>query len=255
MDLSFGTILILVPACFIIALAYAMVGLGGGTGYIAIMTLVGVPGERLASTALVLNIVVTGAALLRYGLAGRIRSRVFLPFLALGLPMAFFGGSLRVPSHVFDAILCFALIVVALAMLKSARAPEEVLSPSLGKIWLYGLLSGSAIGFASGFLGIGGGVFLGPLVLFLKWAGAKEVAAMNSLFILLVSLVGLLAHGIKGSISLYLVAPLALAVLAGGLLGAHLGETRLQPATLKKVFAVIIFVAAVKAGFSAAGFA
>ncbi len=252
MDMCPWTVAILVPLCLAVATAYAMVGLGGGTGYLAIMTLVGVPSEQMAPTALVLNVVVTGAAMLRYGLAGRIRMRVFLPFLTPAMPAAFLGGLLRVEARVFDGILCAALVAIALAMLASARKGEEVVSPPRAALWPVGIGVGGAIGFLSGFLGVGGGVFLGPVVLFLKWAGTREVAAMNSLFILVVSAVGLAAHGAKGSLALCLIAPLVAAVFAGGLLGAHLGETRLRASTIKRVFAVIILVAAVKAGWSAA---
>lgn len=253
MDVDPWTLAILTPLCLVVATAYSTVGLGGGTGYLAIMTLVGVPSNRMASTALVLNIVVTGAALLRYGIAGRLRMRVFLPFLVAAVPAAFVGGLLTVRGRVFDAILCAALVGVAGAMFLSARAEERTVAPPGPTLWSVGAGVGGTIGFLSSLLGIGGGVFLGPVVLFLRWAGAREVAAMNSLFILVVSAVGLAAHGMRGSLSYCFVAPLAAAVLVGGLLGSHLGETRLKASTIKRVFAVIILVAGVKAGLSAAG--
>lgn len=253
MDGDLWTLAILAPLCLAVATAYSMVGLGGGTGYLAIMTLAGVPSDRMASTALLLNLLVTGAALLRYGLAGRLRMRVFLPFLVAAVPAAFMGGLLTVQARLFDAVLCAALVVVAGAMFLSARRGEQVSEPPRKTLWSTGIGVGGLIGFLSGFLGVGGGVFLGPVVLFLQWAGAREVAAMNSLFILVVSAVGLAAHGMKGSLSPGFVAPLVAAVLVGGLLGSHLGETRLKASTLKRVFAVIILVAGVKAGLSAAG--
>jgi len=247
------TLAILVPVCAVVAAAYAMVGLGGGTGYLAIMTLLGVPSQWLASTALMLNIVVTGAALLRYGVSGRLRRRVFWPFLLAATPTAFLGGLVEMQERSFQAALAVALLAVAVAMLWTARTQEQVLEPPRSRLWAVGVVGGGSIGFLSGFLGIGGGVFLGPLVLFLKWAGAREVAAMNSLFILVVSIVGLAAHGVKGSISLVLVGPLAFAVFAGGLAGAHLAETRLSASTLKRVFAGIILLAAIRAALGAAG--
>lgn len=252
-DVDPWTLAILTPLCLAVATAYSTVGLGGGTGYLAIMTLVGVPSNRMASTALVLNVVVTGAALLRYGLAGRLRMRLFFPFLVAAIPASFLGGLVRVQAHVFDAVLCAALVVVAGAMFLSARAEGRTVVPSRATLWSVGTGVGGTIGFLSGFLGIGGGVFLGPVVLFLRWAAPREVAAMNSLFILVVSAVGLAAHGMKGSLSFCFVAPLVAAVLVGGLLGSHLGETRLKASTLKRVFAVIILMAGVKAGLSAAG--
>lgn len=253
MDVDPWTLAILTPLCLVVATAYSTVGLGGGTGYLAIMTLVGVAPDQMPSTALVLNVVVTGAALLRYGLAGRLRMRVFLPFLLAAVPAAFLGGLLTVHARVFQAVLCAALVAVAGAMFLSARAEERTVVPSGPTLWSVGIGVGGPIGFLSGFLGVGGGVFLGPVVLFLKWAGPREVAAMNSLLILVVSAVGLAAHGMKGSLSFCFVAPLVAAVLVGGLVGSHLGETRLKASTLTRVFAVIILVAGVKAGLSAAG--
>jgi uncharacterized membrane protein YfcA len=102
-------------------------------------------------------------------------------------------------------------------------------------------------------LGIGGGVFLGPFVLLLHWADPRETAAMTSSYILVLSLAGLAAHGTRGVIEATLVWPLGVAVLIGGLIGAQLAETRLEAATVKRIFSVIILVAAVKAGLGAIG--
>ncbi len=111
--------------------------------------------------------------------------------------------------------------------------------------------AGIAIGLASGFLGIGGGIFLGPLILLLGWAGPREVAAMSSATVLILSIAGLAAHGLRGAVDLHIAAPLGVAVLIGGLAGAHLAETRLSAAALKRLFAVIILIAAARAAFSA----
>lgn len=253
LPIDWPTLLALIPLTFLVAAAYSSVGLGGGTGYLAIMTLLGVPSENLASTALLLNIVVTATALLRYGIAGRIDLTLFMPFLLPAVPLSFVAGLWAVHGRLFDAILAVVLVVVALATAYSARSQEATSRPRPSHLWTVGPLTGGLVGFVSGLLGVGGGVFLGPIVLLLRWAGPKEVAAMNSLFILVVSLAGLMAHGIRGSISLCLVVPLVISVLLGGLLGSHLGETRLSARALKRIFAVIILVAAIRAGFRAFG--
>ena len=250
LEFSYSQVIILVPLTFIVAFAYATVGLGGGTGYLAIMSLVGVTPTLMTPTALLLNIVVTGAALLRYGLAHRIRWRIFLPFLLFALPASFAGGLIKSSERTFHAILAMALFAVSISMFYSARGEEKVKEPKTSTLWGVGVVTGAAIGFISGFLGIGGGVFLGPLVLLLHWAGAKEVAAMNSLLILTVSTTALIAQGVSKGISLYFSLPLAIAVLIGGILGAHVGETRLSPLTLRRIFALIILIAGVKAGIS-----
>lgn len=251
-SLSLGLMLILVPLVFLVAGAYASVGLGGGTGYLAVMTLVGLPAAGMAPTALLLNLVVTGAALLRFGLAGRLKGRLFLPFLLPAIPAAFLGGLVTADRRIFLAVLAVTLAVAALTMLRFApKAREHGLPPDRARLLLVALPAGAAIGFLSGFLGIGGGVFLGPLILFLGWAGHRETAAMNSALILVISAVALAAHGLKGGVSLTLVAPLALAALLGGLAGATFAEKKLSARAFQRIFAAIILVAAFKAGYDA----
>jgi len=243
--------LLLVPLCALVAAAYAAVGLGGGTGYLALMTLFGMDTASMPSTALLLNVVVTGAAMLRFGLAGRLQPRLLLPFLLPAIPAAFAGGLITAPRRLFLAVLAAGLVAAAVAMLRSARTPDDPSPPTPFRLWAVAIPAGLAIGGASGFLGIGGGVFLGPLVLLLGWAAPREVAAMSSATVFTLSIAGLAAHGLRGSIDLQIAGPLAVAVLVGGLAGAHLAETRLSAAALKRLFAVIILVAAARAAFTA----
>ncbi len=245
------TLLILVPLCALVAAAYAAVGLGGGTGYLALMTLFGIATAAMPSTALLLNIVVTGAALLRFGIAGRLSPRLLAPFLLTAIPAAFAGGFVAAPRRFFLAMLALGLVAAAVAMLRSAASTDNPAPPTTLRLWAVALPAGLLIGLASGFLGIGGGVFLGPLVLLLGWAGPREVAAMSSATVLTLSIAGLAAHGLRGSIDLQIAGPLAVAVLLGGLAGAHLAETRLSATGLKRLFAIIILVAAVRAALSA----
>lgn len=243
---------VLIPSFLVVAAAYASVGLGGGSGYLAIMALVSVPFEFMPSTALSLNILVTGAALARYGLAGRIRIRLFLPFLLPALPAAFLGGLLIAPKDVFMGSMGVMLTLAAVAMFITAST-DHVKQPATWKLWTVGVPAGFGVGLASGFLGIGGGVFLGPLILLLGWASPRETAPMNSLVVLMVSAFGLVGQGIRGTISLELLAPLAAAVLLGGLIGSHVGATRLSAATLKRVLATIVLVAGLRALLTALG--
>lgn len=246
-----ATLLFLIPLCALVAAAYAAVGLGGGTGYLALMTLFGVATETMPSTALALNVVVTGAALLRFGVAGRMRWHLFLPFLLPAIPAAFLGGLIVAPRGLFLGMLAVGLAAAGAAMLRSATSPTIPTPPSTVRLWAVAVPAGLLIGLASGFLGIGGGVFLGPLVLLLGWTGPRETAAMSSATVLTLSAVGLAAHGLRGSIDLEIAAPLAGAVLVGGLVGAHIAETRLSAVAIKRLFAVIVLVAAVRAGFAA----
>jgi uncharacterized membrane protein YfcA len=244
----------LCPLFAVVATAYSAVGLGGGTGYVAIMVLAGLPAQNIPSTALLLNLGVTGASLCRYGLAGRVKAGLLAPFLVPAIPAAFVGGLCRTPHRVFFVVLAVALLLAAGATFWSARQPEKELRQARLRTRLaVGIPCGVVIGFVSGLVGIGGGVFVGPLILSLRWAGTKEVAAMNALLVFVLSAVGLIGHGIRGAVSLYLVVPFVIATLAGGMLGAHIGERMLSPAILRKVFATIILVAGLKAVIDALG--
>lgn len=242
---------LLVPLCALVAAAYAAVGLGGGTGYLAVMTLFGVETEAMPSTALILNIIVTGAALMRFGIAGRLRVALLAPFLIAAIPAAFVGGLIDAPKRIFLAVLAVGLTAAAAAMLKTAASSDNPVAPSTARLWAVAIPSGIAIGLASGFLGIGGGIFLGPLILLLGWAGPREVAAINSATVLILSVAGLAAHGLRGAVDLQIALPLGVAVLVGGVAGAHLAETRLSAAAIKRLFAVIVLIAAVRAAISA----
>lgn len=187
--LSLGLLLVLIPVIALVAGAYASVGLGGSTGYLAVMTLLGMSASEMAPTALLLNIVVTSAALLRFGMAGRMKWGLFLPFLIPSIPAAFIGGIVTADRRLFFALMAAALAIASIGMLKSAaKAEEKEAGPGRFLLIAVAIPSGIVIGLLSGFLGIGGGVFLG-------WAGPRQVAAMNSALILVLSSVALSAHG------------------------------------------------------------
>jgi uncharacterized protein len=245
-------ILVLSPLIAVIAGAYAAVGLGGGSGYVAIMVLVGMPSRFVPSTALLLNLVVTGAALVRFGLAGRLRTKVLLPFLLPAIPAAVAGGHYQAPQRTLLLVLSISLLAAAAATFRSAAASEASQRQAgwFARL-LIGVPLGTLIGFLSGFVGIGGGVFLGPAILLLRWAGAKEVAAMNAIVVLCLSAAGLLGQGLRGSFSVSLFLPFALAALIGGVLGAHLAERKLSPRTLRLVLASLVLLAGLKAAVDA----
>ena len=123
-------------------------------------------------------------------------------------------------------MLAVGLTAAAIAMLKTAGAPEDPATPSKAKLWLVAIPTGAAIGLASGFLGIGGGIFLGPLILLLGWAGLREVAAINSATVLILSIAGLAAHGLRGAVDFNIAVPLGIAVLIGVPLGIFCRRVR-----------------------------
>lgn len=249
-NLPFGLLLVLIPLVFLVAGAYASVGLGGGTGYLAVMALVGISTATMTPAALLLNLVVTATALMRFGMAGRLRWRLLLPFLIPAVPAAFLGGIVTADRKIFLVLLAITLGIASITMFRNApNAQERSTEPDPLRLFITAIPAGLMIGFLSGFLGIGGGVFLGPLLLFLGWASPKQVAAMNSALILVLSSVALAAHRIKGGIDLTVVLPLALAAFLGGSGGATLAEKKLSPRVLQRIFAIIILIAAIKAIF------
>ncbi len=245
-------IFLLVPLVAVIAAAYSSVGLGGGTGYLAIMALVGVPAPTMASTALLLNVLVTGAALVRFGFAGRLKVSLLLPFLLPAMPAAFLGGLVTANRQVFLLLLAVALATAGIALLRSPpRSREPDNGPGRIRLLVVAIPSGLLIGFLSGLLGIGGGVFLAPLLLYLGWASPREVAAMNSTLILALSTIALAAYGIRGAVQFSFVLPLAAAALVGGLAGATLADKKLSARAFQRVLAVIVLIAAIKAAYDA----
>jgi len=250
--MTLGLILLLAPLVLIVATVYASVGLGGGTGYLAVMALVGMPQGAIVHTALLLNIVVTGVAHLRFGLTGRMRWRLFLPFFLPAIPCAFLGGLLELDRKLFFGMLAVVLLLAGIGMVRSAaEAREREELPNRTVFVTVAVPAGIGIGFLSGFLGIGGGVLLGPFLLFLGWAGPKQVAAMNSALIFVLSAVALGAHAMKGDVAVVGILPLCAAAALGGLLGSTIADRKLSARTLQRVFAGIVFVAALKAGWDA----
>lgn len=207
---------------FIIALFYAIVGFGGGTSYLALLSVSGISYELIPKIGLICNILVVSGGCWHYFKKGYMNHRLILPFVVTSIPMAFIGGLFPVSEEIFFVLLSIALILAGIRLLFDQKIATEKLSPPS---FATSLIVGAGLGLLSGVVGIGGGIFLSPLMLNLKWARPKEVAAAASLFILLNSISGLAGQLIKGFEGQDLVsyAPLFLAVLAGGQIGSRIG--------------------------------
>jgi uncharacterized membrane protein YfcA len=226
------------------ALLYASVGHGGASGYLAAMALFNLAPEVMKPTALVLNLFVAGVGTIRYTRAGCFSWNIFWPFAALSIPFAFLGGMWKLPVPVYKIILALVLLFAAwrLAVRQSAHAPatrKPIVLPAA-------LALGAAIGLLSGLTGVGGGIFLSPLLLLLGWADVRKTAGVSAAFILVNSAAGLLGHweGVKslpGEILWW-----APAALLGGVLGAELGSRRLTPLTMRRMLAAVLVVAGLK---------
>lgn len=241
----------LYPLFFLVALLYSSVGHGGASGYLAVFALFGVASPQIAPVALALNVVVASTGWWRYARSGYFSWRLLSPFVVASVPMAFLTGLVRVPHQLFSFLLGLMLVLAALRMfflpeVNSASSSNAANGVDRAVSWIWGLLIGCVLGALSGLLGIGGGIFLSPLILFLGWADVKRTAALSSAFIVLNSLGGLAGHSIKGSIPFEQILPLVLVVFAGGFFGSWTGAIKLSPRLLQRVLAVVLVLAGAK---------
>lgn len=239
-------LLILLLGVFVVAALYSSVGHAGASGYIAVMSLMSLSPMMIKPTALSLNILVASITTWQFYRAGHFSWKLFWPFAILAVPLAFVGGHMALPVHVFKILLGLVLIFSATRLLMSAKqaiALKDVPRPQA-------ILAGGGIGLLSGLTGTGGGIFLTPLLIFMGWADAKRAAAVSALFVLMNSISGL-AGNIAATKSLppYIISML-IAVALGGTLGAYMGSQRIESAAIKKLLAVVLLIAGLKLIFT-----
>ena len=233
---------VLLAGFFGVALVYAAVGHGGASGYLAVMALADFPAETLKPTALGLNILVSSLGWVQFWREGYFSWGLFWPFAVASAPMAFVGGYIQLPSGVFQWLLGVVLLGAALRL--ALRPPPERKSRAVP--WWAGLLVGGGIGLLSGLTGTGGGIFLTPLVLLAGWANAKPAAALSAAFIWVNSVAGLAGH-LAATVHFPPGFPwIALAAVAGGLIGSYVGSRHASPMSLKRLLAAVLLVAAAK---------
>jgi hypothetical protein len=237
----------LLPLFFAVAVLYASVGHGGASGYLAVLALAGFASPRMVPLVLLLNICVAAVSFVTYWRRGFFSARLLLPFVFTSIPAAFLGGRFPVSDKLLALLLGLALLTVALRLVLPAMA-----SPGAGPprerafLWPLGAAIGLALGFVSGVIGIGGGVFLSPLLLLAGWADNKRTAAVSSAFVVLNSLAGLAGRGLHGLPAAETMAVNLAVLVAGGLLGARLGAGCAAPLRLRSALAAVLAVAGVK---------
>ncbi|MBL0742778.1 sulfite exporter TauE/SafE family protein [Chryseolinea lacunae] len=236
------TLIILIISFFVIALVYASVGFGGGTSYLALLAVMQVNFEVMRPTALLCNIVVVTGGTWIFFKEGKLDLKKSWPFLAASIPAAFLGGFWKIGEGPFFIILGTLLIIAA--VLLWFQGSESITHRDASPVLTAGL--GGGVGFLSGLVSIGGGIFLSPLLHLIKWDEAKKISALASMFILVNSISGLAGQLARSvAIPWAFVLPLLIAVLAGGQIGSRLGARRFNAIYIKRITAVLILVAGV----------
>lgn len=227
------------------AVLYASVGHGGASGYLAAMALVGVAPEAMKPTALALNVLVAGIGAVKFYRAGRFSWPTFWPFAVLSVPFAFLGGAVTLPGVAYRPLVGLVLLYAAYRLFRqpgaAAAAAQERVIPRVAA-----LLAGAAIGLLSGLTGVGGGIFLSPLLVLAGWATVRTASGVAAAFILVNSVAGLLGQALQGATLPPFLPGLAIAAVIGGWVGAEVGSRRLPAPAIRRLLAVVLVVAGLK---------
>lgn len=244
------TVTLLIAALiFVVAVLYSTVGHAGASGYLAAMALFGVAPSVMKPTALTLNIIVAAVGTFRFIRAGFFSWRTFWPFALSSIPAAFIGGWLTLPAAVYKGIVGAVLLYSAVRIFFSAKRADDHETHKVPLV--AALIWGAAIGLLSGLTGVGGGIFLSPLLLLMHWAKTKETSGVSVSFILVNSIAGLLGHGLFAHFTMVSALPrLALmwapTALIGGMIGTELGTRRLPIAGIRRWLSVVLLIAGAK---------
>jgi len=229
-------------AILFVAILYSSVGHGGASGYLAVMAFLSVMPEITRPTALVLNIFVASIAAVQFYRRGHFSWRIFLPFAIGSVPFAFIGGMIRLPFTAYKIVLGLVLLAAAFRLAWKLKTEKEITAPP---IWL-SLVVGAIIGLLSGLVGVGGGIFLTPVLLLMGWSETKQAAGISAMFILVNSISGLAGTYLQviklpGNVWIWVIA-----AIAGGLIGSTLGSKKFDSLTLRRLLAVVLLFAGVK---------
>lgn len=233
----------IICAIFIVAVLYSSVGHGGASGYLAVMAMLWVDPSITKPTAFILNVFVASIGTWQFYRVGYFSWRVLLPFAITSIPFSFIGGTISLPTAIYKVLLGVVLVLAALRLAWKLTAGDSETKPP--PIWI-ALVIGAAIGLLSGLIGVGGGIFLTPILLLARWSETKVAAGVSAMFILVNSIAGL--AGNPGQI---LVLPQnvwfwIVAAVIGGVLGSTLGARKFDSLTLRRVLSAVLLFAGVK---------
>jgi hypothetical protein len=234
---------LLAAGMLVAAFGYASVGHGGASAYLAAMALAGIAPQEMRPVALLLNVLVSSLGTWKFYRAGHFRWRLFWPFAVVSIPLAYVGGAITLAGQTYKILVGVVLLYAAWQLWRSGRAGEEMRELREPPLY-WAMLIGAAMGLLAGLTGVGGGIFLSPLLLTLGWAGTKQTSAVAAPFILVNSIAGLAAVMLAKSAALpgyvWILAP---AVVIGGWLGAEYGSRRFANPLIRRVLAVVLALA------------
>jgi len=242
--MGYESILILGVLIFAAAMLYASVGHAGASGYLAAMALFGMAPVEMKPAALMLNIFVAVIAVVKYVRAGRFSWHIFWPFAIASIPFAYLGGLILLPGMYYKPIIGLILLYAAVRFYIDSKKSDYVIKKPVMPVVL---VSGAALGFISGLVGVGGGIFLSPLVIMLQWEEVKKVSGVAAAFILVNSVAGLLGFlstnvpRLPDGIGIWVAS-----AIIGGYIGAEYGSKRFGNSTIKLMLSLVLLIAGVK---------
>tara|TARA_B110000238_G_scaffold133799_1_gene144155 strand:- start:82 stop:825 length:744 start_codon:yes stop_codon:yes gene_type:complete len=236
---------------FITAILYSSVGFGGGSTYLALLLIWGVPYTIFPIIALTCNIIVVSGNCFNYIRAGNLNFKLLMPYLIGSIPLAFIGGSLPVDKKIFEILLFFVLSVAGCLLLFNFKSYDDKKESYKNISYFMSIIIGGILGFISGIVGIGGGIFLSPILFLLKVAKPKHIVTSASLFILINSVFGIIGQLTKNLnfSDMYGYFYLLIAVLIGGQIGNYLNLKILPARVLALITSALVLFVAIRMGF------
>ena len=241
---------VLLVALSLIAAMYASVGHGGASGYLAVLSLTVYASNDpawLKQHAWSLNLLVAGMAFIAYKKGGFFDSKLATPFIVASIPAALIGGYLRINDDIYDTLLSITLVFAAWKLYTTKSRVSDELFSNPPPIHI-ALIVGAAIGLLSGIIGVGGGIFLSPIILLLGWSDPKTTAGIAAVFIWVNSAAGLVGSSASGQsvIELDVLIPFAIAVLIGGYIGSKFGSEKFSQRTVRNTLVSVMLIASIK---------
>ena len=235
---------------FVTAILYSSVGFGGGSTYLALLLIWGVPYTIFPIIALSCNIIVVSGNCFNYIRAGNLNLRLLLPYLIGSVPLSFIGGSLNIEKQIFEILLFFVLLIAGCLLLINFNSYDDKDKSYKNIPYFISITIGAILGFVSGIVGIGGGIFLSPILYLLKVARPKHIVTVASLFILINSIFGIAGQLTKeiyfGEIYPYFY--LLIAVLIGGQIGNYLNLKIFPTRILALITSILVIFVAIRVG-------